>query len=613
MGEIGGRTTRVDGLLLLLAVASLAALPWLIEYWPAEEEPRRLAAASALLHEEEAGGPAGLIDPLQRLDPTTAVLLVAGRLIGILAAGKLACSLAIVALCLAEWLVLRRLAPARWTGAYLLFPLTTGPLLLRGGTPILFGLALGLSAAAILAPRLAATEDTSDRRAAGAAALLFALAGLTSPLAWFLATAALFLLGGRSLLRRSRWALLGALAAALTPAVVRGLADLGAATSAVHWMHAPLDRRVLDMLGASLATFSGWEGAMRGAAALLLVAAGAHGVLRRRDPANASLSRLVVGAAALALFMPFAAGMPPCSSMAADHLLWIACATCLTRPRRIPSAMIGATGVALAAGLTLIQSHAMREPSDQIARVVEAGRALPSGSRVLPLRFASPAPRVADPLRHAWGYVALERGIVTPHLGGRGPLLSCASPLPAPDRSLAREPAPPPGRRRGLGEPGHRPRKLPAAVRAGPRLHLRALAADPVPRAGGGRARLRPRPGHRRAARVSGRGARRARPGAHRRPGPDLRACRRGVDRRGRPGMPGRSASLRRAILVPRPREVGWDEAREPAAPARAGAPPCHSPAALARLPVVEDVTRKRLLRKRRTSVAMDEQNLVTA
>ena len=432
------RTSRLDGLWPALAIAVLAVLPWLVRVWPAEEEPRRLAVAHALIVEDAPGSPyAGLVDPAARVDPIYAFMVAAGRLVGVDAAGRLACSIAIAALCLAQWLLLRRLAPARWRNLYLLLPLATGPLLLRGGTPIMLGLALGLTAIALVGPRLVDEARALDWRIGAAAAALLAVAGLTSPLGLLLCGAALVLLAGRRLVRPRAWPLPALLVVAALPALARALVVLRAASyRRPLWMHARLDERVGAMLGSGLATFSGWEGVLRRAPVLCLVA-GALVAVRRRGPRgdgiDAAISRLVVGALLLALLMPGVAGLPPCAELAADALLWTACGLALSLPGRSRPALLGAAGLALAAALTLVQSRAMQGPAAALGDVLAAGRSIPRGSRVLPLRFAAPGAGAIDPLRHAWGHVAVERDIVTPFLApAGGALLSCASPLPWP-------------------------------------------------------------------------------------------------------------------------------------------------------------------------------------
>ncbi len=424
-----GRMSRLDLLLLALGVASLAVLPWLVNLWPAEEEPRRLALAHALLADRSGSPHAGVLPGIAAAQPVLALVAAAGRIIGVAEAGRLLCSLAIAGLCLAQWLLLRRLAPQRWTNIHLLLPLSTGPLLLRGGTPLMVGLALGLTAVALIGPLVREPDRPIAPHwpLAAMAAVLLATAGVTAPLALLLCAAALLLLTGRGLLARRAWPLVVLLALAALPGISRAVEEMLAAPHGPPWVHARLDDRVLGILGADLATFSVWEAALRRLPVLCLVI-GAALAIRRGGLRGSGTARLVAGALAIALLMPAVAGLPPCSVMAADAFLWTACALAASLPVR--RAAIGAAGVILAASLTLIQARAMQPAVAAIDQVLAVGRSIPRGSRVLPLRFGG-GPGI-DPLRHAWAYVAVERDIVTPFLAGGAALLSCASPLPAP-------------------------------------------------------------------------------------------------------------------------------------------------------------------------------------
>ena len=434
-GEVSaGRMSRLDVLLLALGVASLAVLPWLVDLWPAEEEPRRLALAHALLGGDRPGSPhAALVPGAAAAHPVLALVAAAGRIIGVAAAGRLVCSLAVAGLCVAQCLLLRRLAPQRWTNIHLLAPLSTGPLLLRGGTPLILGLALGLTAVALIAPLLREPHRPLAPHwpQAAMAAVLLATAGVTAPLTLLLCAAALLLLTGRGLLARRAWPLAVLLALAALPGLSRAVEEILAAPHGPPWVHARLDDRVLGILGADLATFSVWEAALRRLPVLCLVI-GAALAIRRGGPRGSGTARLVAGALAIALLMPAVAGLPPCSVMAADALLWTACALAASLPVR--GRAIGAAGMILAASLTVIQARAMQPAVAAIEQVLAVGRSIPRGSRVLPLRFGGGTG--IDPLRHAWAYVAVERDIITPFLAGGAALLSCASPLPAPRAAL---------------------------------------------------------------------------------------------------------------------------------------------------------------------------------
>ncbi len=425
------RVSRLDALLLALGVASLAVLPWLVNIWPAEEEPRRLAIAHALLGADRPGSPYAGLPETAAAHPVLALLAAAGRIVGVATAGRLVCSVAIAALCLAQWLLLRRLAPQRQANIHLLLPLSTGPLLLRGGTPLMLGLALGLTAVALIAPPLMRERGRAFALhwpVAAVAAVLLATAGVMAPLALLLSAAALLLLTGRGLLARRAWPLAVLLALAALPGIARAVEEMLAAPHGAPWVHARLDDRVLGVLGANLATFSGWEAALRRLPVLFLLA-GAALAIRRGGLRGSGTARLVAGALVIALLMPSIAGLPPCSEMAGDMLLWTTCALAASLPS-VPRHVIAAVGLCLAASLTMVQSRAMGPAVAAIEQVRAVGRSIPRGSRVLPLRFgAGPA---IDPLRHAWAHVAIDRDIVTPFLAGGGALLSCASPLPAP-------------------------------------------------------------------------------------------------------------------------------------------------------------------------------------
>ena len=148
-GHARSRAADAGGL-LLLAIAPLAALPWLLSYWPSVDGPNHLALVHILRRLGEPGNP---FEPYLQSELRVGsyslyywLMLGLGRLMDLHLADRLVQTAIIAGLPLSVLYLIRRIAPERRHNALAIVPLATGWLVMLGFVNFLLGFLLGLLA-----------------------------------------------------------------------------------------------------------------------------------------------------------------------------------------------------------------------------------------------------------------------------------------------------------------------------------------------------------------------------------------------------------------------------------------------------------------------------------
>jgi hypothetical protein len=426
-------------LLLALCAAPFVALVWALPYWPGQDAPNHLAIAQAI---SRYGEPGNLYEKWFTVSlgfrPYMLeyhVLIGLGRVVGLETAHRLLLTTTILITPLATLLLVRRLAPARWPNVFLTMPLVVGWSVMMGFTGFVLGVPLSILAAAI-----APIGQTSIPRLVAAAALIF-VAGFFHPVA---AGLGLLLVGGLeigNLRTRGAWLRLAVLALPVLaftllaagegepgrycdpawlvfpycPARNLQLNYLGPIPNAWNWLmdHATLSLDELPFrLIPSLALWGG--------------AAVALWRTRGRDPVVRGVA--IAAGAALVIFFVAPEGFGRNVAFIWLRLLLAAeltlAAIAVLPPWATPW-RVGAIGLGLSVAVALPMATAGARISKRVEQIARVGQAIPPGSVVLPLDFDFRAgePSVIQPMRHVWGWLTLDRDVITPFMfaGGVGP------------------------------------------------------------------------------------------------------------------------------------------------------------------------------------------------
>lgn len=404
----------------------MAVLPWTVEFWPGQDDPNHLALAHILQHFDDPGSPFPEHFTINHdLSPYKLyyyLLLFFSQFMELADANRIVVSMVIAGLPLTMLLWLRRIAPERQINVFLICLLTTSMLPLIGFHAYMLSFLFGIAALAMASGK---PDDEGMRQPAGWGALLTASAllfigSIAHPVAPVIIGAVLFVIEapGRSLKAWLRLLVVG------TPAMVMlGVTSLGSPSSGNVAAFAPTFPGILPnirVLLSNLIAFDRVEFLIRLPVFVALVSAGVLALRRggfRGQGRDQCLARVMV-----VFFVAFFV-LPnfPALNFIPDRIgfLVLMVAALLPLPcwlNRRPAGLCIATAV-LCFALTGIQYRAARSLSSEVAKVVEAGKDLPRGTKVLPLMFRSPEyGDKINPLRHAWGYLVVERDIITPYL-----------------------------------------------------------------------------------------------------------------------------------------------------------------------------------------------------
>ncbi len=420
--------------LLLLAIAPLAALPWLLSYWPSVDGPNHLALVHILRRLGEPGNP---FEPYLQSELRVGsyslyywLMLGLGRLMDLHLADRLVQTAIIAGLPLSVLYLIRRIAPERRHNALAIVPLATGWLVMLGFVNFLLGFLLGLLALGAVWGRRGGRVDPvapPSWRARAAAGGLLLLATTAHPFPVFMIAAALLLLEGPALRHRRTWACLAtvtgpAFAVAGAPLVAgwldgRGGAGLG------QFDYLWVNEVVLRSVENTVLTFSSWELLLRGVPLLVLAGAALRSAARRNlrgAERDDGLARLVWGLLALYVLVPDRLSSIAFISPRFTLFFAVACALIVSGraglARRAAPVM-----VALVWMVAAVQYAAMSRVDARVRDIVAAGRQAPRGSTLLPLMFETNTGAAnLFPLLHAWGHVVIERDAVVPYLFASG-------------------------------------------------------------------------------------------------------------------------------------------------------------------------------------------------
>ena len=417
--------------LALVAVAPLAWLPWTSEYWIGMDDPNHLAIVHILQSLAKQGSPyeSYLVSTFGLRSYMLLYWLLFGlmRIVSPLVAHKILISAVMVTEVCVAWFVAKRLYPARAQLVVLVAPLAMAQLLLVGFLSYMIA-ALFIPAALAVAYTRTADGSSLELRYPGnilASSFLLVVATLFHPFTLPLAAFCFLLMEGPRLRSYRAWLVLTALC---IPAVIVLKLSIGSADSGTHLNWSAISNGAGFFSSATNLVLGGGNvpGSgeiplwcfLRGASLIMLLAAAAHAVARRGVRAmqpEVMLNRLILGLFALFVLMPDALnGIGFCLTLRPLTVLILVIPAAASVPslRSAPwIAFVLAMGLASGEALALFPS--VRETSHHTSETLEASRNIPRGSKVLPLTFDSGGP-IETP--HRWGYVALERDIVTPYL-----------------------------------------------------------------------------------------------------------------------------------------------------------------------------------------------------
>ena len=429
-----GRARLKRAGLLLLAIAPLAALPWLLSYWPSVDGPNHLALVHILGRLGEPGDPFGpyLASELRVGSYSLYywLMLGLGRVMDLHLADRLVQTAIIAGLPLSVLYLVRRIAPERRHNVLAIVPLATGWLVMLGFVNFLLGFLLGLLALGTLWGRSGGRVDPvapPSWRARAAAGVLLLLASIAHPFPAFMIAAALLLLEGPALRFLRTWICIASVtgpAFALAGApVVAGWLDGRGGPGLGQFDYLWVNEVVLRSVENTVLTFSSWELLLRGVPLVVLAAVALRCAARRSlrgSERDDGLARLVWGLLALYLIVPDRLSSIAFISPRFTLLFAVACALIASGGSAI-GRRAAPVMVALVWIVASVQYAAMSGMDARVRDIVAAGRHVPRGSTLLPLMFETNAGAAnLFPLLHAWGHVVIERDAVVPYLFASG-------------------------------------------------------------------------------------------------------------------------------------------------------------------------------------------------
>jgi hypothetical protein len=417
--------------LLMLSLLPLVALPWSVEFWPGQDDPNHLALAHVVQHFEDPGStfPNFLTVKLD-LTPYKLyyyVLLVLGQAMDLSTANRLVVSGVIAGLPLIVLLWLRRMAPERQINVFLISLLATSWLPLVGFHSYMMGFLLGIAALALAGGKSGAqeTKEPPGWGAVAAASALLFLAAVAHPLAAVITGIALLVFEVPSRASSKAWLRVGIVG---TPAALLVIsAALATPPSGNVMGFIPEYSGIIPsiwFLIAGLVAFDYLELIVRGPVLVILLWGGFQAVRRfgiRGPGRDQSFARLFLVFSAVYFvtpnFLTFSFLPHRVSFFALIAAAFLPMPARILRKPGLLCWVVLFASIALAA----VQYRTVSRLSDDVSDVVAAGEAVPRGVTLLPLQFDKPrAAATINPTLHAWGYLVLERDIVTAYLFSTG-------------------------------------------------------------------------------------------------------------------------------------------------------------------------------------------------
>lgn len=455
------RRRQVLSLLALTgATLPFAALPWLVVYWPGQDDPNHLAITHIL---------ARLADPTSHyhayLRSTLSLrpyvlhyqlLLALAHVVSLATAQRLLSTALILGGPLALWALVRRSVPERAANVALAAPaITCGWALMKGFDGFVLGAELAVALLALTWPWAADADGASRpvRPPALTAAALLLLAGtLAHPFTPLLVTVAWVARRRPEWRRPQPWLqltvillpslLLVVYALATTPPSVGAAAGVQLCEPSLEsFASCPQPSLYVDY-GAGLiplawdtlvqqGTFSRGELPFRLAAIAVAVVALAVAAFRRRQATTASHAGEATATAdaallrvLLALLVAFALlphELPGRGFVFIPQRAFFFALFFLFAAAPLPAKVAAPLGLALALPVALFQLRGAERAGQRIADLVAAGATVTPGATLLPLGFAPQLEGASiRATRHAWGWLVLTRDVVTPYLFAAG-------------------------------------------------------------------------------------------------------------------------------------------------------------------------------------------------
>jgi hypothetical protein len=362
------------------------------------------------------------------LRPSTAVyalLTLLGRLMPLEDAEKVLVSLAILLLPAALLLLLRRALPRRTGNALLALPFVVGWAFAMGFLSFLFAMGFGVLALALgwEAPAGEAPRQTAWLSRA-LAALSFLLSVWFHPVGALITGLALLLLEAPVLARPSSWSRLlvvvspGALFLAASYLAARTAAPTPETRPETHFADPPA--LLLGLFEHHLG-YTPWELVPRAVALVILVRFAVRGI-RARPPLGSTAEGAVARVVLVFLLLYCVTPVALRGWFYASTRFLLFASLLLPAVAEIPPGL-GRRLVVLSPVLTgavlAVQWPNLRSTSRQMADVVEVGREVRPGSKIVPMDFTA---RLLgpQPLAHAWAQLAIEHDAIASQLFAAG-------------------------------------------------------------------------------------------------------------------------------------------------------------------------------------------------
>jgi len=420
--------SRRDAWFLGATIATLGLVPWTVSHWPSQDGPNHLAVAHVVATYAENESPFTRFLSVHRgFRPSTAtyeILAAASRVVSLDVAERCLVSVALVLLPASLFLLVRRNLPQRQVNVFLGLPFVLGWALGMGFLSFELAMAFGVLALAVgWQPSSTAAPGVRVGWRHALASLAFFLSVAFHPFAAVIAGLLLMLLEWQNLLQVRQWPRL--LLVLLPGAAFLVLSYFAAGppsdSSAAHETDFSDPVGILVSALECCVSYSPFELVPR-LAALLLVIPFVYRSVRAHAP-HREHPEAAIGRAVLALLVLFCVtpttlhGWYFCS---ARFLLyaWVLLPVAAVLPASIARRAVW-LGPALTAIALAIQLPVINHASRQLQDVLDVGRTIPPGAKVLPADLETSV-FGPQPMCDAWAELVVERDAVASQLFAAG-------------------------------------------------------------------------------------------------------------------------------------------------------------------------------------------------
>jgi len=417
-----------DTWVLGATIATLGLVPWTVSHWPSQDGPNHLAVAHVLATSTENESPFTPFLSVHRgFRPSTAtyeILAAASRVVPVDVAERCLVSLALVLLPVSLFLLVRRNVPGRRVNVFLGLPFVLGWALGMGFLSFELAMAFGVLALALAwEPQSTAAPAVRVGWRHALASLAFFLSVAFHPFGAAIAGLLFMLLEWKNLLQVGHWPRLLLVlvpgAAFLVLSYFAAAAPPDSSTAHETYFSDPLG--ILVSVLECCISYSPFELVPR-LAALLLVVPFAYRSVRAHAP-HREHPEAAIGRAVLALLVLYCVtpttlhGWYFCS---ARFLLyaWVLFPAAAALPASVARRAVW-LGPALTATALAIQLPVIHRASRQLQDVVDVGKSIPRGAKVLPADLETSV-FGPQPMCDAWAELVVERDALASQLFAAG-------------------------------------------------------------------------------------------------------------------------------------------------------------------------------------------------